>query len=98
MKVSTLAMDRSRIEVHVKPLIGSRVVAALTSDDTERLQADIVVGRTARVRSGGGRGGVARGGKGVATRTVGMLGTVLEPMLGSRKAIRWAPDPVPIGD
>jgi len=78
VKPSTLAMDRSRIGVHVKPLIGSRAVAALTGEDIERLQADIVAGRTARVRSGGGRGGVARGGKGVASRTVGMLGTMLE--------------------
>src|SRR5215212_3047175 len=40
VKPSTLAMDRSRIEVHVKPLIGSRAVAALTGGDGERLQAD----------------------------------------------------------
>jgi integrase len=78
VKPSTLAMDRSRIEVHVKPLIGSRGVAALTGEDLERLQNDIVAGRSAKPRREQGRGGVARGGKGAASRTLGMLGTVLE--------------------
>ncbi len=77
VKPSTLAMDRSRIEVHVKPLIGSRAVAALTGGDIERLQADISNGRSAKAPRETGRGGVARGGKGVASRTVGMLGTIL---------------------
>src|SRR5262249_51241189 len=76
MKASTLAMDKSRIERHVKPLIGARTVASLTSADVAKLQADIVAGKTARPRDG--RGGVTAGGKGVAARTVGMLGTILE--------------------
>ena len=33
IKPSTLAMDRSRIECHVKPLIGRRTVGALTRRD-----------------------------------------------------------------
>ncbi len=77
VKPSTLAMDRSRIEVHVKPLIGSRAVVALTGSDIERLQADISNGRSAKAPREAGRGGVARGGKGVASRTIGMLGTIL---------------------
>lgn len=76
VKASTLAMDRSRIERHVKPLIGRHTVLSLTSEDVAKLQADIIAGRTAAERSG--RGGVTTGGKGVASRTVGMLGTVLE--------------------
>ena len=39
IKASTLAMDRSRIERHVKPLIGRRAVSGLTLADMEKLQA-----------------------------------------------------------
>src|SRR5262245_144728 len=77
IKPSTLAMDRSRIECHVKPLIGRRTVAGLTRRDIERFQADLAAGKTAKPRREG-RGGKASGGRGVAGRTVGMLGTILE--------------------
>jgi integrase len=76
IKPSTLAMDRSRIECHVKPLIGRRTVAGLTRRDIERFQTDIAGGKSARPRKG--RGGNASGGRSVAARTVGMLGTILE--------------------
>jgi integrase len=85
VKASTLAMDRSRVEVHVKPLIGSRIVTALTSEDIERLQSDVAAGKTAKPRKEKGRGGIATGGRGAATRTIGMLGTILE--FGCRKKI-----------
>jgi integrase len=75
VKASTLKMDHSRIERHVKPLLGRRSVRSLTIEDIEKLQLDIAAGKTARPRSGRG---VTRGGKGVAARTVGMLGTILE--------------------
>jgi integrase len=78
IKPSTLAMDRSRIECHVKPLIGRRTVAGLTRRDIERFQADVAAGKTARPSRQKGRGGWAAGGRGVAARTVGMLGTILE--------------------
>src|SRR5439155_14918935 len=74
---STLAMDSSRIERHVKPLLGRRTVRSLTPEDLEKMQLDIAAGKTARKR-GNGRGGVTTGGKGVAARTLGMLGTILE--------------------
>ncbi len=83
VKPSTLAMDRSRVAVHVKPLLGSRIAAAVTSDDIERLQADIAAGKSATPRKG--RGGVATGGPGAASRTIGMLGTILE--FGRRKKV-----------
>ena len=77
IKSSTLAMDKSRIERHVKPLLGTRTALSLTAADVAKLQADIIAGKTAKER-GDGRGGVTTGGKGVASRTVGMLGTILE--------------------
>lgn len=73
---STLALDRSRIETHVKPLIGNRAVRGLTIGDLERFQADIAAGRTAKERKG--RGGLTTGGSGVAGRTLGMLHTIFE--------------------
>ena len=82
IKASTLAMDRSRIERHVKPLIGNYTVASLTPADVSRMQSDIIGGKTAKARNG--RGGVTTGGKGVAGRTVGMLGTILEFALKRR--------------
>jgi integrase len=61
----------------VKPLLGRQTVRSLTSRDIEKFQLDIAGGKTVRDREKR-RGGTARGGKGVATRTVGMLGTILE--------------------
>lgn len=78
---TTLALDRSRIEQHVKPLIGNRPVQKLSIGELERFQADIKEGRTAKDRKG--RGGVTSGGAGVAGRTIGMLHTIFE------QAARW---------
>jgi integrase len=78
IKASTLAMDGSRIDCHVKPLIGRRAVAGLTCRDIERLQADVAAGKTARPREDRGRAGQTTGGRAVAGRVVGMLGTILE--------------------
>jgi hypothetical protein len=46
IKPSTLAMDKSRIETHVKPLIGRFTVRSLTTADIERMKADIIAGKT----------------------------------------------------
>ena len=77
VKPNTLLMDRSRIECHVKPLIGRLTVLNLTTGDITRMQTDIALGVTAKGKRKG-RGGNARGGRGVASRTVGMLGTIIE--------------------
>jgi integrase len=72
IKTSTLAMDRSRIETHIKPLLGRRQVRALRLGDIEAMQSDIASGKTAKPR-GVGRGGATTGGTGVAARTVSTL-------------------------
>lgn len=81
IKHSTLRMDQSRIEAHIKPLLGPRPVRSLRLADIERMQADIVVGKTANKRKG--RGGHTTGGSGAAGRTV----TTLRALLGH--AARW---------
>ncbi|MGB8364929.1 MAG: tyrosine-type recombinase/integrase [Rhizomicrobium sp.] len=86
IKASTLKVDKSRIERHVKPLLGSRPVASLTADDMEKLLRDIIAGAHTKrakpdeqgTKKKRPRGGVAKGGPGVASRTLGMLGTILE--------------------
>lgn len=78
IKQSTLALDHSRVACHVKPLIGNLTVTSLTRADIEKLQTDIASGKSAKREKREGRGQQAAGGRGVAARTVGMLGTMLE--------------------
>ena len=77
IKPSTLAMDRSRIEAHIKPLLGARPVNALKLGDIEGAQADIASGKTSKPRAGS-RGGATTGGEGVAARTMSTLHAILE--------------------
>src|SRR3546814_11532628 len=65
-------MDRSEIESHMRPLMGRRKLAAIRLPDIEARQQDIAAGKTAKPR-GEGRGGVTRGGKFVAARSVTTL-------------------------
>ncbi len=91
IKASTWAMDKSRIETHVKPLIGRLTMRSLTTADIERMKADIIAGKTAKARKETGRGGVATGGLGVAARTLGMTGTILEYARQTLKLIKDNP-------
>jgi integrase len=76
-KASTLAIDRGRIERHFKPLLGRHTVAAATRADIERFMHAVAEGKSAaRVKTK--RRGLARvrGGRGTATRAVGLLGAI----------------------
>ncbi len=77
IKASTLSMDKSRIEAHIKPLLGHRQVASLKLGDIEGAQADIVAGKTSKSRAGS-RGGATTGGEGVAARTMSTLHSIFE--------------------
>lgn len=76
IKASTLTMDKSRIETHIKPLLGKRLVHTLKVVDIEGMQSDILSGKTAKLR-GKGRGGVSTGGPGVAARALATLQAIL---------------------
>jgi Phage integrase, N-terminal SAM-like domain len=51
LKASTLQKYRGLIKRHVKPLLGSRTVRSLTSDDLEGMFRDIAGGKTVRDRT-----------------------------------------------
>lgn len=76
-KASTISIDRGRIERHIKPIIGRLKVAAVMRRDIERLRDAISDGETA-VRVKTGKHGLARvtGGRGTATRVLGLLGAI----------------------
>lgn len=76
-KASTIATDKGRIERHIKPLLGRKKVPDVTRADIKRFLQDVANGKTATDKKTGLRGrAIVRGGKGTATRTVGLLGGI----------------------
>ena len=76
-KPATLLSDRGRIEGHVIPLLGRLPVAAVTKQDVERFMHAVAAGETAHSRKTKPRGvSNLRGGRGVATRSIGLLGAI----------------------
>lgn len=77
-KASTIVTDKGRIERHIKPLLGSMKVAAVTREDVDGFMHAVAEGRTAARTKTGKKRGLAnvRGGKGTASRTVGLLGSI----------------------
>lgn len=77
-KPSTLATDRGRVTRHIVPLLGRRKVKDLTTPDVVRFMRDVAAGKTATDVKTGLRGrAIVEGGRGTATRTVGLLGGIL---------------------
>jgi integrase len=76
-KPHTLVTDVSRIKRHIKPLIGNRYVEELTRGDVIKFLQDIANGSTKLDEKTRLRGrSIVRGGKGTASRTVGLLGAI----------------------
>jgi integrase len=76
-KATTLAIDRGRIDRHIKPLIGAMNMTAVTRRDVEKLLHDIADGKSAGRTKTKARG-LARvsGGQTAANRAVGLLGAI----------------------
>lgn len=77
-KSSTLAIDRGRIDRHIKPLIGNRAVKDLRRSDVQQMYYDIVDGKYARRIKTKSRG-LARitGGAGSANRVFGLFSAIM---------------------
>ena len=77
-KKSTLDTDRSRIEAHIKPLLGPRKVEEICRLDVEKFMHDVARGKTKRRLHTGKPRAVShiRGGRGAATRTSGISGAI----------------------
>jgi integrase len=76
-KSSTLATDKGRIIRHIVPLLGSRPVRDVTAGDIQRFMTAVATGKTkADIKTKKRGRAVVTGGKGTATRTVGLLGGI----------------------
>ena len=76
-KEGTLSSDRGRIHGHIIPLLGSLPVAAVIKQDVEQFMHQVAAGEAARTRRTRPRGvSNVRGGRGVASRTIGLLGAI----------------------
>jgi excisionase family DNA binding protein len=77
-RAASLKTDASMFKRHVLPLIGRFKVRDLKPKDVSKWMVDITVGKTALVEKTG-RQGKARvtGGAGVATRALGLLGSMM---------------------
>ena len=77
-KPSTIATDRGRIERHIKPLLGKKRIGEITRPDVEKFMRDVASGKTAAdVKTKLHGRAIVEGGKGTATRTVGLLGGIM---------------------
>lgn len=76
-KESTLSTDRSRIDAHIKPLLGQLKARAVTRMDIELFKTGVVTGKTVKdEKLGPRRRSIVKGGKGTLTRTLGLLGAI----------------------
>jgi len=77
-KPSTVYTDRGRVTRHILPLLGNRLVRDITPPDVVRFMRGVAGGKTADDVKTGFRGrAIVKGGRGTATRTVGLLGGIL---------------------
>src|SRR5262249_40258889 len=76
-KLSTIAADKGRIVRHIIPLLGARAVRDVTSADIRRFMTAVASGKTkVDVKTGKHGRAIVDGGKGTATRAVGLLGGI----------------------
>ena len=89
-KASTIMNDKSRIERHIKPLIGNIPISALTRTHIEDMMTNITKGNKIALtkKSDKLRGKIIiRGGKDAATRTTQLLGAILKFAINRGKLI-----------
>lgn len=79
-KPSTIANDKSRIECHIKPLIGQLPIKAINVSVIDKLKLDIINGKTAKISPSEKKRGlsIVKGGQSIAKRTLEMLSAIME--------------------
>ena len=78
-KPSTIMNDRSRIERHIKPLVGNMMLKEVKKEHIDKMMLDIINGKTAlKAKSDKKRGQInVTGGKAIAKRTLEMFSSIL---------------------
>jgi integrase len=77
-KASILATDRGRVERHIVPLLGHRIVKDISSADIRVFLREVADGKTAAdVRTRARGRAIVKGGRGTASRTLGLLGGIM---------------------
>lgn len=76
---STIEVNIGQIHGHIVPLIGKRRVQDLTKADVTKMMNDVIAGKTKAVRKTEKKRGksVLRGGRGTASKCVGLTGSML---------------------
>ncbi len=76
---STIYTNIGSLRGHILPLIGTRRVQELTKADVTKMMNDIIAGKTRAVRKTSKKRGksVLRGGRGTASKCVGLTGSML---------------------
>ena len=77
-KPSSYKSDKSNLEHHVVPLIGTKKVAELKRSDIEFVKTSVRAGKTAKRKKARYRGRcIVKGGPGVANRVVALLSKMM---------------------
>src|SRR5204862_544850 len=78
-KASSWKSDRSNIERHIMPLLGRKLVSALTQADIAKFQMDVAAGKNrADIKTGQRGRAIIEGGRGAAARSLAVLGAMLQ--------------------
>tara|TARA_R110002020_G_scaffold316999_1_gene532667 strand:- start:39985 stop:41283 length:1299 start_codon:yes stop_codon:yes gene_type:complete len=78
-KGSTLYTDKGRVNRHIVPLLGSKLVKDIKATDVSKFIRDVAAGKTAFTTKTAKKRGksIVKGGLGTAARTAGLLGGIL---------------------
>ncbi|MCT4654304.1 MAG: site-specific integrase [Cohaesibacter sp.] len=87
-KPSTLATDRGRINRLIKPLLGQKKIGGVTKRDVERFQERVTAGDIPGNQNKKNSNKKMFGGRGTASRTMGLLGAIFQYAVDSELMVR----------
>lgn len=78
-KAASWVTDASSLQRHIVPLLGAKSIKTLSSAEIARFQMDVAAGKTAvDVKLGPRRRAIVTGGRGIAARSLAILGAMLQ--------------------